>query len=64
MSNEELLMKMYKEIKIIKEEIEEIKGVLIPEDEPTSEELKEIKSGIAEIKNKKYRSLDDIKEEL
>lgn len=64
MTTEDLLMKVYKEIKIIKKEIEEIKSALIHEDESTSEELKEIKLGIAEIKSKKYRSWDDIKEEM
>jgi len=64
MSKDELLTKMYSEIKIIKKEIEEIKNVLIPEDKPTGEELEEIKLGIAEIKGKKYRDWKDIKKEI
>jgi len=64
MSKDELLSKMYSEIKIIKKEIEEIKSVLIPEDEPTNEELEEIELGIAEIKGKNYRDWKDIKKEI
>jgi len=64
MSKDELLTKMYSEIKIIKKEIEEIKNILIPEDEPTNEELEEIKLGIAEIKGKNYRDWKDIKKEI
>ena len=41
MTTEELLMKMYEDIRIIKEELNEIKIALIPEDEPKEEELRE-----------------------
>ncbi len=62
--NEELLVKMYEEIKVIREELEEIRIVLIPEDEPTDEELGEIELGNIEIAEGKYRSWKEIKEEL
>jgi len=64
MSTEELLVKMYEEIKVIREELDEIKIVLIPEDEPTDEELREIELGNIEIAEGKYRSWKEIKEEL
>lgn len=62
--NEELLVKMYEEIKVIREELDEIRIVLIPEDEPTDEELREIELGNIEIAEGKYRSWKEIKEEL
>ena len=58
------LYTLYREIKIIKEELDEIKIALIPEDEPTEEELKEIKMGLEELNQGKYRSWKEIKEEL
>ena len=63
MSTEELLMKMYEDIKAIKEELDEIKIALIPEDEPTKEELREIELGAKEIAEGKYRPWKEIKEE-
>jgi len=64
MSSEELLVKMYEEIKVIREELDEIKIALIPEDEPSEEELREIELGDREIFEGKYRSWREIKEEL
>lgn len=55
---------MYEEIKVIREELDEIRIVLIPEDEPTDEELREIELGNIEIAEGKYRSWKEIKEEL
>ena len=62
MSTEELMVKMYEEIKVIKAELNEIKIALIPEDEPTEEELMEIELGNREIAEGKYRSWKEIKE--
>jgi hypothetical protein len=53
---EELLVKMYEDIKEIKEELDEIRIALIPEDMPTDEELREIELGRWEIAEGKYRS--------
>ena len=64
MSSEELLVKMYEEIKVIREELDEIKIALIPEDEPSEEELREIELGDREIFEGKYMSWREIKEEL
>jgi len=64
MTTEELLMKMYEDIKTIKEELNEIRIVLIPEDEPTEEELREIELGKKEIAERKYRPWKEIKKEL
>ena len=60
MSTEELMVKMYEEIKEIREDLEEIKVALIPEDEPTEEELMEIELGNREIAEGKYRSWKSI----
>jgi hypothetical protein len=62
MSTEELMVKMYEEIKVIKAELDEIKIALIPEDEPTAEELMEIDLGNKEIVEGKYRSWKEVKE--
>lgn len=62
MCTEELMVKMYEEIKVIKAELNEIKIALIPEDEPTEEELMEIELGNREIAEGKYRSWKEIKE--
>lgn len=64
MKGEELLMKMYGEIMAIKSNIEEIKSVLIPEDKPMVDELREIELGIKEIETGKYRKWRDIREEI
>ena len=53
---------MYEEIKVIKAELDEIKIALIPEDEPTAEELMEIELGNKEIVEGKYRSWKEVKE--
>lgn len=64
MTTEELLMKIYEDIKTIKEELDEIKIALIPEDEPTEEELREVELGKKEIAERKYRPWKEIKKEL
>jgi len=61
---EKLFVKMYEEIKMIRAELDEIKIALIPEDEPTEEELKEIELGNREIAKGKYRLWKEAKEEL
>ena len=57
-------MKIYHDIEIIKGEIDEIKYALIPEDDPTEEELKEIKKAEKELSEGKVRSWRDIEGEL
>ncbi len=64
MTAEELLTKMYEDIKVIKEELDEIKSTLIPEEEPTEEEMREIELGKKEITEGKYKSWKEIKKEL
>lgn len=64
MTAEELLMKMCEDIKAIKEELDEIKSALIPEEEPTEEEMQEIECGKREIAEGKYRSWKEVKKEL
>jgi hypothetical protein len=61
---EELLTKMYEDIKAIKEELDEIRIALIPEDEPTEEELREIELRKEEIAEGKYRPWEEIKKGL
>jgi hypothetical protein len=64
MTTEELLTKMYEDIKATKEGLDEIKIALILEDEPTEEELREIELGKKEIAEGKYRPWKEIKKEL
>jgi len=63
MTTEELLMKMYEDIKTIKK-VNEIRIALIPEDEPAEEELREIELGKKEIAEKKYRPWKEIKNSM
>jgi len=49
---------------VIKAELNEIKIALIPEDEPTEEELMEIELGNGEIAEGKYRPWKEIEEGL
>jgi len=49
---------------MIRAELDEIKIALIPEDEPTEEELREIELGNREITEGKYRPWKEVKEEL
>ena len=60
MTTEELLTKMYENINVIKK-VNEIRIALIPEDEPTEEELREIELGKKEIAEGKYRPWKEIK---
>jgi hypothetical protein len=64
MNTEELLIKMYEDIKVIKKELNEIKSALILEEEPTKEDLYEIEQGIKEISEGKYRPWKEIKKGL
>jgi hypothetical protein len=64
MTAEELLMRMHEDIKAIREELDEIKSVLIPEKEPTEEEMREIELGKREMTEGKYRSWKEVKKEL
>ena len=61
MHADELLVKMYEDIKVIRNELKELKVALIPEDEPSEDELKEIRSGNKEVEEGRYRSWKRIK---
>ncbi len=47
----------------MEEELDEIKSTLIPEEEPTEEEMREIELGKREIAEGKYRSWKEVKKE-
>jgi len=64
MATEKLLIKMYEDIKYIKEELNEIRIALIPEEKSIEEELRKIELGKKEIAEEKYRSWKEIKNEL
>jgi len=64
MTADELLIRIHEDIKAIKEELDEIKSALIPEEEPTEEEMQEIELGKREIAEGKYRSWKEVKKEL
>ncbi|GEM_PF-5749742 len=61
MESSELLMRVYEEIKLIKEELDEIKKALIPEDTPSAEEIEEIELGMKEMERGERRPWKDIK---
>ena len=56
--------RLYKKLDEIEDKIEEIRLALIPEEEPTEEELKIIKEGREEIKKGQYVKLEDALEIL
>lgn len=64
MTADELLIRIHEDIKAIKEELDEIKSALIPEEESTEEEMQEIELGKREIAEGKYRSWKEVKKEL
>ncbi len=50
-----------KEVKILREEIHELKDLLIPEAEPEQEEIDAIEKGRAEYKKGEYVRLSELK---
>jgi len=50
-----------KEVKILREEIHELKDLLIPEAEPEQEEIEAIEKGRAEYKKGEYVRLSELK---
>ncbi len=64
MQSDELMTRMYEEIKVIRAEVEEIREVLVGETEPTEKERAEIEAGLSEMKEGKVRSWEQIKGEL
>ena len=56
--------RLYKKLDEIEDKIEEIRLALIPEEEPTEEELKIIKESREEIKKGQYVKLEDALEIL
>ena len=57
-------VKSDEEIKVIREDLDEIKIALIPEDEPTGEELEEIELGNMGVAEGRFRSWEEIKQEF
>ncbi len=51
--------RLYKKLDEIEDKIEEIRLALIPEEEPTEEDLKIIKEGREEINKGQYVKLED-----
>ena len=62
--SDELLLKISHDLKMLKDEIDEIKYALIPEDDLEEGELEEIIVGEREIKEGKYRRWEDIEKEI
>ncbi len=61
---QEMMEKIYSEIKVIRKELDEIKQAIIEEDEPDEDELQVIHDGEEDIKAGKVRSWRDIKKDL
>ncbi len=70
MMTDELLTKVYEEVKIIRtdlealKEVKALKEVLIPEVELTEEELESLEDGLQELKEGKVRDWERIREEV
>ena len=62
--SDELLLKISHDLKMLKDEIDEIKYALIPEDDLEEGELEEIRTGEREVKEGKYRRWEDIEKEI
>ena len=62
--SDELLLKISHDLKMLKDEIDEIKYALIPEDDLEEGELEEIRAGEREVKGGKYRRWEDIEKEI
>ena len=60
----EFLEKIYKVLTTVREDMDDIKSLLIQEVEPTEEEEKEILEGLKEIKEGKTELWDIVKKEL
>ncbi len=64
MSSEEMLARIYHELTELRNEIEELKMAIIPEEEPDEWDLEAIKEGELEISEGKYRRWEDVEKEL
>lgn len=59
-----IIKKMYEEIVLMRQELDEIRAAIIPETEPDADELEAIRAGENEVAAAKYKSWDDFKREL
>ncbi len=64
MSSEEMLARIYHELTELRNEIEELKMAIIPEEEPDEWDLEAIKEGERDISEGKYRKWEDVEKEL
>ncbi len=62
--SDELLLKISHDLKMLKDDIDEIKYALIPEDELEEGELDDIRAGEREVNAGGYRSWDQVKKEI
>mgnify|MGYP000860885244 CR=1 FL=1 len=60
----ELLEKIYNEIVLIKEELDEIKYALVKEEEPQQDEIEELNESYKEMKLGKAKNWTDVKKGL
>lgn len=60
----ELLEKIYNEIILIKEELDEIKYALVKEEEPHQDEIEELTESYKEMKSGKAKSWTEVKKGL
>ena len=61
MMTNELLTKVYEEVKIIRTDLEELKEVLIPEVELTETDENSLEEGLKELKEGKVRDWERIR---
>ncbi|MEN6379845.1 MAG: hypothetical protein ABFD15_09750 [Methanofastidiosum sp.] len=60
----ELLEKIYNEIVLIKEELDEIKYALVKEEEPDEDEIEELNESYKEMNSGKAKNWADVKKGL
>ena len=64
MSEAELLREMYEKLMDLERKVDEIRMALIPEEEPTEDEMEAIKRAREEIKKGEYVTLEEALKEL
>ena len=60
----QVLEEIYKEIKLLRREVEELKEILIPEIKPSSDEVAAVEAGRAEYKKGEYSDWKDVRKRL
>jgi hypothetical protein len=60
----QVLNEIYKEVKFLRRELEELKEILIPEVKPDSDEVAAVETGRAEFRKGHFSDWKDVKKRL